>query len=59
MELDKYKNKKIDEVIDEIKVLHPIVRIVYERGMITADHRPERLNIYVNIRSEITGFDWG
>jgi hypothetical protein len=54
-----FKGQKIDDVIDDIKALHSVVKIVYPKGSLTNDNQPERLNVYVDVHGYITSFNAG
>ena len=56
---EEFKNKIVDDVIDEIKARHPIVRINYPKMMLTQDYNPSRLNINCDVHGRILSFSEG
>lgn len=59
MDLNSFKGSKVDDVLDSIKSVYQVVRIQYPKGLLVNDHRPERLNINVDIHGYITSFNFG
>lgn len=53
MDFSKFKNRQVEDVIDEIKTMNPIVRIIYPRALLDEQHVGGRLSVYVDVHGRI------
>ena len=57
MDLNQFKYKKVDDVIDEIKLAYPAVRITYPKMVsLSEDFIQGRLTINCDVHSRILSF---